>query len=368
MRLKLPNDLHVCKSRPVPHRLPKLLMIQILLTSLLLTVAQATATPIADENGVSAPASGATPAASAPAANAQDLDSADAGDPDLAAAADNKSASASPDGEGEEIAPASEPDSTAVSKLIGTLDEITQSGAIGLLRQGGWFMWPILLMGVVAAGVIIERYRSLKMLSTDSDELRSRVQELLNADDVEEALQLCHGEQGPVPAILSSGLRKFLVLRRLNYDAGRVEEQVVKAMDDYSVHVVAALERHLPVLATVSSVAPMLGFLGTVSGMITSFQDIVAQMGETNIVEAAAGGISEALLTTCFGLIIGIPAFMAFNYFTSVINRFVLEVEESATELIEAVTLQLALGEQPSGVSHVSAAARANMPSSVGGE
>ena len=59
---------------------------------------------------------------------------------------------------------------------------------------------------------------------------------------------------------------------------------------------------------------------------------------------------------------------MAFNYFTSVINRFVLEVEESATELIEAVTLQLALGEQPSGVSHVSAAARANMPSSVGGE
>lgn len=228
-------------------------------------------------------------------------------------------------------------------------------------------MWPILLMGVVAAGVIIERYRSLKLLSTDSAELRNRVLELLNADNVEEALQLCNGEQGPVPAILSSGLRKFLVLRRLNYDAGRVEEQVVKAMDDYSVHVVAALERHLPVLATVSSVAPMLGFLGTVSGMITSFQDIVEQMGETNIVEAAAGGISEALLTTCFGLIIGIPAFMAFNYFTSVINRFVLEVEESATELIEGVTLQLALGEQPTGAGQASPSEKP-VPSSVGGE
>ena len=87
----------------------------------------------------------------------------------------------------------------------------------------------------------------------------------------------------------------------------------------------------------------MLGFLGTVAGMITSFEDIVAKMGETNIVEAAATGISVALLTTAFGLIIGIPAFMAFNYFSSIINRFVLEIEESATELIEAVTLQIAL-------------------------
>jgi biopolymer transport protein ExbB len=102
----------------------------------------------------------------------------------------------------------------------------------------------------------------------------------------------------------------------------------------------------LPILATVSSVAPMLGFLGTVQGMVISFKDIVAQMGETNIVEAAASGIQVALLTTVLGLIVGIPAFTAYNYFTSVINRFVLSVEESATELIEAVTLQMALRER----------------------
>ncbi|MEO8498987.1 MAG: MotA/TolQ/ExbB proton channel family protein [Planctomycetota bacterium] len=237
-------------------------------------------------------------------------------------------------------------DDDSGSLLVAKLNDILNSGAIGLLRQGGWFMWPILVMGVVAAGVIIERYRSLKMLSSDSEELRRKVHALLDEDRVEEALKLCDQEQGPVPAILSSGLRKFVVLRRLNYDAGRIEEQVVKAMDDYSVHVVAALERHLAVLATVASVAPMLGFLGTVSGMINSFKEIVAKMGEMNIVEAAAGGISEALLTTCFGLIVGIPAFMAFNYFTSVINSFVLDVEESATELIEGVTLQMALEQQ----------------------
>lgn len=220
---------------------------------------------------------------------------------------------------------------------------ILRSGAIGLLLKGGFFMWPILIMGIVASGVIIERYRSLKMLTTDSGAVRAKVRELLHADSVEKAMKLCDREQGPVPAILMAGLRKFLVLRRLGYDPAKIEEQVVKAMDDYSSHIVAALERHLPILATVSSVAPMLGFLGTVHGMIVAFDDIVAKMGETNIVEAAAAGISVALLTTCFGLIVGIPAFMAFNYFTSVINRFVLQVEESATDLIETVTLQMAL-------------------------
>lgn len=227
------------------------------------------------------------------------------------------------------------------------LDDVTKTGALGFLRQGGLFMWPILLMGILASGVIIERYRSLKMLTSDSGGVREEVLQLLREDRIEDALNSCDREQGPVPAILAAGLRKFLILRRLNYDAAKIEEQVVKAMDDYGVHIVAALEKHLSVLATISSVAPMLGFLGTVAGMITSFEEIVAKMGETNIVEAAAGGISVALLTTAFGLIIGIPAFMAFNYFTSVINRFVLEVEESATDLIEAVTLQIALESKP---------------------
>lgn len=247
----------------------------------------------------------------------------------------------------EESTEAEEPDiEPAMPSWQEILDDVLDSGAMGLLREGGFFMWPILIMGIVATGVIIERYRSLKMLSTDTTALRTEVAEMLRSDRVEEALETCDAKQGPVPAVLSAGVRKFLVLRRLDYDAARIEEQVVKAMDDYGVHIAAALERHLPVLATVSSVAPMLGFLGTVQGMIIAFRDIVAKMGETNIVEAAAGGIQTALLTTCFGLIVGIPAFVAYNYFTSVINRYVLDVEESATELIETVTLHMALEER----------------------
>lgn len=227
-------------------------------------------------------------------------------------------------------------------KEPGWIHDILHTGAVGYMLAGGIFMWPLLLLGVLALGVIIERFRALMMLNTKAETLRVQVRELLEADRIEEALHLCDREQGPVPAILAAGLRKYLVAHRLGYDAARIEEQVVKGMDDYSIHIVAAMEKHLPILATVSSAAPMIGFLGTVQGMVQSFADIVAKMGEMNIVQAAADGIKVSLLTTVLGLIVGIPAFIMFNYFTSAINQFVLDVEESASELIEAVTMQLA--------------------------
>ena len=217
------------------------------------------------------------------------------------------------------------------------------TGALKLLLEGGPFMWPLLALLILAIAVIIERYRSLKLLETDASELREKVTNLLSEDKVEESLELCDAARGPVPAVLSSGLRKYLVLRRLNYDQAQMEQQVIKSMENYGVNIVAALEKHLPILATIASVAPMLGFLGTVQGMIVAFGDIEANIGTQNIVQAAASGIRVALLTTAFGLIVGIPAYMAFNYFTGIINDFVLQVESSAAELIEVVTLRLTL-------------------------
>jgi biopolymer transport protein ExbB len=223
-----------------------------------------------------------------------------------------------------------------------------ESGALNYLIEGGIFMWPILALLVLAIAVIIERYRSLKLLETDASALRGEVVALLSEDRIEESLELCDAARGPVPAILSNGLRKYLVLRRLNYDPAQLEQQVIKSMENCGVHIVAALEKHLPILATIASVAPMLGFLGTVQGMIVAFGDIEANIGQQNIVVAAAAGIRVALLTTAFGLIVGIPAYMAFNYFTGIINEFVLQVETSAAELIEVVTLRMTLnqGEQ----------------------
>ena len=222
-----------------------------------------------------------------------------------------------------EGADAAQAGADAVTNEPGILSQFFDSGALGLLIDGGFFMWPILILGIIAIAVIIERYRSLKMLNNNDDDLRQQVLDLLTKDQVEEAMNLCDSQRGPVAAVLSNGLRKYLVLRRLGYDPAKIETQVIQSMESYSVHIVAALERHLPILATISSVAPMVGFLGTVQGMIVSFANIVETMGEVNIVEAAASGIMVALLTTCFGLIVGIPAFLGFNYFSSIINRFV---------------------------------------------
>ena len=244
--------------------------------------------------------------------------------------------------EGDAAPPAAE-EGDAKAEEKGWLHDLLHTGAMGYMIEGGIFMWPIMLLGILALGVIIERLRALMMLNSKNEALRKDVRRLLEADRVEEALTLCDREQGPVPAILGAGLRKYLIARRLNYDAAKIEEQVKQGMDDYAIHIVAAMEKHLPILATVSSAAPMLGFLGTVSGMVFSFSEIVRTMGEKNIVEAAAGGIMVSLLTTVLGLIVGIPAYVAFNYFTSTVNRFVLDVQESASELIEAVTFQLAL-------------------------
>lgn len=218
-----------------------------------------------------------------------------------------------------------------------------ESGALKHLSEGGIFMWPILLLLILGLAVVIERYRSLKMLGTDSSALREQVVTLLSEDRIEESLELCDAARGPVPAVLSNGLRKYLVLRRLDYDPAQLEQQVIKSMENCGVHIVAALEKHLPILATIASVAPMLGFLGTVQGMIVAFGDIEANIGQQNIVVAAASGIRVALLTTAFGLIVGIPAYMAFNYFTGIINEFVLQVESSAAEMIEVVTLRLSM-------------------------
>lgn len=229
------------------------------------------------------------------------------------------------------------------------LASLFNSGAFGFLLEGGIFMWPLLVLLILAVAVMIERWRSLKMLDADAPELRDTVTDLLSRNEVEKALELTEKTRGPVAGVLSNGLRKYLVLRRLGHDAARTEEQVLKSMESYGVHIVSALERHLPILATIASVAPMLGFLGTVQGMIISFGNIVATMGEMNIVEAAASGIKTALLTTCFGLMVGIPAYIAFNYFSSVINTFVLNVETSASELVESVTVQMTLGESEQG-------------------
>ena len=227
--------------------------------------------------------------------------------------------------------------------------DLLHSGAMGYMIKGGYFMWPILFMAVLATGVVIERFRSLRLIATDAAALRTQVLDLLHEDKVEEAIDLCSRSRGPVPAILAVGLHRYELLRKLNYDPAKIEEQVVKAMDDYSVHITAALEKNLPVLSTVATVAPMVGSLGTVVGMVVLFRDVVDTFGTKNIILSAAAGIELKLIVTVWGLMVGIPAYIFFNYFTAVVNRYILEAEETASQLIESLTLRLA-SEMPKAV------------------
>ncbi|HEX3151826.1 MAG TPA: MotA/TolQ/ExbB proton channel family protein [Gemmataceae bacterium] len=220
--------------------------------------------------------------------------------------------------------------------------DVWHSGALGYMLEGGFFMWPILVMAVLGIAVVIERFRSLRLIATDGNALRNQVLHMLDEDRVEDAIALCAQSRGPVPAILAVGLHRYEILRRLNYDPARIEEHVIKSMDDYGVHITAALEKNLPVLATIANVAPMVGSVGTVVGMVVLFQDVVDRYGTVDIILAAAAGIKLKLIVTIFGLVVGIPAYIFYNYFSNVVNRYILEAEETASQLIEALTLRLA--------------------------
>ena len=143
-------------------------------------------------------------------------------------------------------------------------------------------------------------------------------------------------------AALSRAFRKVIAA-----GGGDEPEGVDKAMDEYGPHITAALERHMPILATIANVAPMVGSIGTVVGMVILFQGLFEMEKTAEIMKVAAGGIKVKLYATAFGLLVGVPAYVFYSYFNTAINRFVLEAEETATALIEALTVRLAAGTPP---------------------
>jgi biopolymer transport protein ExbB len=124
----------------------------------------------------------------------------------------------------------------------------------------------------------------------------------------------------------------------LKYDRSR--SQIKEAIEDASLYEIPKLEKNLPVLATVAHISPLLGFLGTVTGMVVSFQTIQTKAATSYPVLPGdlAGGIWEALLTTVAGLLVAIPAFVAYNYLVSRINNIILEMEKASTELVNFLT------------------------------
>ena len=200
-----------------------------------------------------------------------------------------------------------------------------QEQAYFVWDQTGFMRWPLALCVVVGIIVIIWKFFSLMAKSTSTRKILKEVDELLAGQRIDEALELTRESTSPAANILYAGLER--------HEEGT--ERVMKAIENQGLIELSKLERGLVVLATLTNISPLLGFLGTVIGMIIAFQSIEAA-GE---VEATlvAGGIKVALLTTAAGLTIAIPVSIAHNYFVSRIDSLVIDMEESAQKMIDAL-------------------------------
>lgn len=192
------------------------------------------------------------------------------------------------------------------------------------MDKGGPVMWPILILSVIGFAVMIERAWVLRKARINVNEFLAKIRKALMVNrSLRDAVKICEQYQGPVASVMKAGLLKY----------GQPKEDVEKTIENAAMYETTRLERGLAVLATAANIEPMLGFLGTVTGMINSF-DALAKSGLSNPGLVAAG-ISEALITTASGLIIAIPMQLAYNYYTSRINKFVRDVETSANMLLE---------------------------------
>ncbi len=194
------------------------------------------------------------------------------------------------------------------------------------MQKGGPIMWPILLCSVIAFAIVIERLIRLRAEQINTKSFMEQISKSLKRNKVMEALELCDRTGGPIANILKAGILKH----------DRPRHEIRESIEDASIHEVPRLERNLPVLATVAHVSPLLGLLGTVTGMVAAFQVIESKASALNPVNPGdlASGIWEALLTTVFGLCVAIPTYVAYNYLVSRVDGFVLDMERSATDLL----------------------------------
>jgi len=192
-------------------------------------------------------------------------------------------------------------------------------------KAGGPIMWALLACSVVGLGIILYKAWQFLTISGSVDPLLERVERCVKGGDHEEASKACSSFRGPVAVVLTAALARI----------GQSKDAVREAVQDVGNHQLAALESFLPALQTVGNIAPLLGFLGTVLGMIQAFFAISqAGLGDPGVV---ANGIAQALITTATGLIVAVPAFVFYNYFVARVNGYALQIERAASHAVSLV-------------------------------
>lgn len=197
---------------------------------------------------------------------------------------------------------------------------------LSIFLKGGFLMWPILLCSIIGLAVIIDRFVVIRKAKINIPAFLVRLRGHLKKKDVSSAVSYCMEEKSPVANIVRKGLMKY------KFGHERVKESIENA----GIQEISKLEKGLSVLATVAGIAPLLGFLGTVTGMIQAFMTIEDLAGTANPSDLA-GGIWEALVTTAFGLIVGIPALAFYNYFLSAVKKVVGDMETVANDVVDII-------------------------------
>jgi biopolymer transport protein ExbB len=201
----------------------------------------------------------------------------------------------------------------------------SQYELLTLFADGGAMMYPLVLCSLIALGVIIAKSWTLWLAHRKAKKILFDVEELARAGRIDEAMQIAADTPGPTAAILLSGLKRIR-------HGSVTEGELPRAVSTTGAIELGFLERGLVILATIANVAPLMGFLGTVAGMILAFASIEA----ANSVEPSlvAGGIKVALLTTATGLAIAIPVNIFYNYFVTRIDGLILDMEQGTQQIL----------------------------------
>src|SRR5579872_4495149 len=194
-----------------------------------------------------------------------------------------------------------------------------------IVRAGGPLMWPIILCSITAAAIVLERLWTLQDRRVLPRDLPQRVWQLIEANQVTDKVIAGLEQNSPLGRLLATGLM----------NRNRPREILMERLEDTGRHVVYELERFLNTLGTIAGVSPLLGLLGTVTGIIRAFNAIEAGgMGDPR---ALSGGIAEALIATAAGLCVAIPSLIAYRYLRGRVERIVVEMEKNALRLVDAV-------------------------------
>jgi biopolymer transport protein ExbB len=192
-----------------------------------------------------------------------------------------------------------------------------------IMARGGPLMWVVLIFAVIAIAVFFERLFHYHVAQIHTNDFVNGILNSLKHGNVKEAIDTCRDTAGPVAQVVMAAV--------LNHDRSR--DEIREAVQDTARTEVTRLERNLPILVTIAQVAPLIGFLGTVWGMIRVFK--VIEITQATTAGQLAGGVWQALLTTAGGLVVAIPSYIAYNYLVSRVQNLVLDMEKAANETVQ---------------------------------